>query len=197
MTPTRWWVRDKFSLQDKGPTYANISFPDETIEVYKAADVEAVLAELEAYRAKGLTEEILRRHDGYVTVGKECEIAVSGTTVERDALRVENERLMQERAGIEQVISVEFAKKNYTDDDRQHKDLLENLGVFLDHHQELEREKAALEARVKLYERLYRVAKGWSKLQFDDLHGNEKAKFEIMAAVGSIDDGLSREPKEG
>ncbi len=55
--------------------------------------------------------------------------------------------LQQERAAIEQAISVEFTKKVYTDEDRQHKDLLENLGTFLDHHQELEQQLAAREGQ--------------------------------------------------
>ena len=48
-----------------------------------------------------------------------------------------------ERAAITQAISAEFAKKVYTDEDRAHEDLLDNLGVFLDHHNELEQHLAA------------------------------------------------------
>jgi chromosome segregation ATPase len=52
-------------------------------------------------------------------------------------------------AAVEQAISVEFAKKDYTDEDRQHKDVLENLGVFLEHHQELEARVTELEGALK------------------------------------------------
>jgi hypothetical protein len=37
-------------------------------------------AELEAYRNGGVTEELLRRNDGFIKVGRGCEIAIAGTT---------------------------------------------------------------------------------------------------------------------
>ncbi len=55
----------------------------------------------------------------------------------------EQDYLKQVHASIEQAISAEFAKKTYTNEDREHKDILDNMGVFLDHHQQLEQHLAA------------------------------------------------------
>lgn len=41
---------------------------------------EADFAELKAYREGGVTEEMLRRNDGFIKVGRGCEIAIAGTT---------------------------------------------------------------------------------------------------------------------
>ena len=40
--------------------------------------------ELTAYREGGLTEEILRRNDGYIKVGKGCVIALASTIPPND-----------------------------------------------------------------------------------------------------------------
>lgn len=44
------------------------------------ARVQALSDELKAYHDGGVTEDILRRHDGHIKVGHDCEIAVAGTT---------------------------------------------------------------------------------------------------------------------
>lgn len=44
-------------------------------------------AEVDAYRNGGVTEELLRRQDGLIKVGKGCEIAIEGTTVKCDQWR--------------------------------------------------------------------------------------------------------------
>jgi hypothetical protein len=47
MTPlVKYWVEDKYALAKDGPTFANISTPEDAIPVYIAADVEAVLKEI-------------------------------------------------------------------------------------------------------------------------------------------------------
>ena len=40
-------------------------------------EAEAMLREIQAYREGGITEEILRRNDGYVKVGRGCVLAVA------------------------------------------------------------------------------------------------------------------------
>ena len=50
---------------------------DELINDEKLADdIIVLLLELKAYREGGITEEILRRNDGYIKVGKGCVIAL-------------------------------------------------------------------------------------------------------------------------
>jgi len=49
---------------------------------------------------------------------------------------------------VKQAIAHEFKKKNYTEEDRQHEDVLENLGTFLDHHNEIEQQLAERDARI-------------------------------------------------
>ena len=75
----------------------------------------------------------------------DCRIDLSTTVYVCHARQCRNEHekkcpgmLQQERAAIQQVIKKEFAKKEYTDEDREHNDVLENIGVFLDHHDLLE-----------------------------------------------------------
>ena len=40
-------------------------------------DIADLRAELEAYRASGVTEELLRRHDGYIKIGRGCVVVVA------------------------------------------------------------------------------------------------------------------------
>lgn len=75
-------------------------------------------------------------------------------------------------SAIEQAISVEFAKKAYTDDDRQHKDVLENLGVFLDHHQELEQQLTATQAEITTLQTSHIEA--FPQLQLERTHMQEQ-----------------------
>jgi len=42
-------------------------------------DIEALETELKAYREGGVTEEILRRNDGYIKVGKGCVIMAASS----------------------------------------------------------------------------------------------------------------------
>lgn len=53
----------------------------------QAQDCDQLRAEVDAYRNGGVTEELLRRQDGLIKVGKGCEIAIEGTTAKRDQWR--------------------------------------------------------------------------------------------------------------
>ena len=91
--------------------------------------------------------------------------------------------LEQEQAAIKQAVSREFAKKSYTDEDRKHEDLLENIGVFLNHHQELEQQRATLRERCEALETAVKAA--MQSLKGHDGYSIKKRSSDGIETCGS------------
>ncbi len=53
----------------------------------KARHILGLEAELKSWREGKVTEEMLRKNDGYIAVGKGCELAIAGTTRQIEVLR--------------------------------------------------------------------------------------------------------------
>ena len=139
----------------KGQLAADKSFIETTQHMYLDAVMEKDIA---LQQLAAMTQERVCAVCKHATdlACSDCQIDLATTVYvcATTACRTQHERtcpgaLLRERTAIQQAISVEFAKKAYTDEDRAHEDLLENVGVFLDHHQALEQQLTASQERVK------------------------------------------------
>lgn len=113
--------------------------------------VEVMVTSMVQDKIDGINAQRLLDHDAALRaeiehLGNKYHEAVNAGAVEIDTLKAQLQAVTQEQAAIQQAIAKEFAKKEYTDEDRAHNDLLENIGTFLDHHQELEAKLQAREA---------------------------------------------------
>lgn len=84
-----WKVRDSALERDFDAITAERAAHTETAKLlYETTDErDAAIAELEQWRQGPVTEEMLRKTNGCIHVGNDCEIAFRGTTAERDALK--------------------------------------------------------------------------------------------------------------